>query len=398
MIVLFAHDHRFIRAENAVWSESQFDAALWARYLRHFDSLTVAARHGAMPSGGTVAMLERSSAIGVSFELFPNLSSVRGLTFDRPAAWRRMRELVLAHDAVIARLPSEIGLLAIAAARTAGKPWAVEVAGCPWDALWQYGRHSARLYAPIAWTRMRLTVRRADHALYVTRDFLQRRYPCNASNIAAASNVVLTETSHDVLESRLARIARVGTGPLRLGLIGTLRGRYKGIQILLAALAQARAELPALSLRILGAGNVAPWQDAAGRLGVDDLVFFDGTLPAGDPVLHWLDQIDVYLQPSLQEGLPRALIEAMSRGCPALASTVAGIPELLPSEDLVRPGDSRALASLLARRSTDRRWMAARARANWSRARDYRAEVLDVRREEFFLRFRSAAERENYRA
>lgn len=390
MKAIFAFDHRFIPAEGEVWSESQFESALWARYLAHFDELTVVGRHGTVPDGKSASQLELSSAPGVAFELFPNLSSLQGLTFARPAAWRRMRMLVATHHAVIARLPSEIGLLAIAAARAEGKPWAVEVAGCPWDGLWNHGSASGRLYAPIARWRMGRAVARADHALYVTRAFLQHRYPSQAANIVAASNVSLPEVPETALTARLERIADLGCSPLRLGLIGSLRTRVKGIQTVLAVLAQIRAELPPVSVHVLGGGDPIPWQQEAAQQGVDDLVHFDGTLLAGEPVLRWLDEIDIYLQPSLKEGLPRALIEAMSRGCPAIASTVAGIPELLPDDDLIRPGDDKRLARLLRSRMTDRDWMAARARRNWETAREYRAEVLDARRAEFWNRFRGA--------
>ena len=399
MKTLFAHDHRFIQVEGAVWSESQFDAALWSRYLGHFDSLTVVARGGNLPEGNTVAQLERSSAPSVKFELFPNLSSLRGLTLARPRAMQRMQALVASHDAVIARLPSEIGLMAISAARAVGKPWAVEVVGCPWDGLWHYGSLAGAAYAPVAWLRMRRALRLTDHAIYVTRDFLQRRYPTQAQNTAVASNVVLKNVTPTVLEARLAKIAALsshkGNQPLRLGLIGTLRTRYKGIQTLLAAIAMSRAELPPLSVHILGGGDPLPWQAEAADLGIDDLVHFDGTLPAGDPVLHWLDSIDLYLQPSLQEGLPRALIEAMSRGCPALASTTAGIPELLPREDLIRPGDTDALARLLKRRAADRDWMTKRASGNWEMAFDYVSEVLEERRRTFWGQFRGSIESES---
>ena len=65
------------------------------------------------------------------------------------------------------------------------------------------------------------------------------------------------------------------------------------------------------------------------NFGVENQVFFDGTLPGGQPVYDWLDDLDLYLIPSLQEGLPRALVEAMSRGCPAIGAKTGGIPELL---------------------------------------------------------------------
>ncbi|WP_176251317.1 glycosyltransferase family 4 protein [Sulfitobacter sp. HGT1] len=391
MKTIFAHDHRFIKAEDKVWSENQFESALWTRYLAHFDALTVVARHGTLPPGKTVEQLEKSSTLNVDFEFFPNLSNVMGLTLARPAAMRRMQALVADHDAVIARLPSEIGYLAIAAARAAGKPWAVEVVGCPWDGMWYHGGLAARLYAPAAWIRLRQALRHADNAIYVTRDFLQRRYPTRAQNSTVASNVVLKDLAPDILGARLARIATTPNRELRLGLIGTLRNRYKGIQTVLAALARTRAELPPLSLHILGGGDPAPWRQESERLGIADIVHFEGTLPAGDPVMHWLDEIDIYLQPSFQEGLPRALIEAMSRGCPVLASTAAGIPELLPEEDLIRPGDARALAALLLSRIADSHWMVDRAHHNWHEAHSYRTEVLDARRALFWEAFRSDA-------
>ena len=97
MKAIFAHDHRFIPSDGAVWSESQFEAALWSRYLSHFDSLTVIGRRGELPPGKTVVQLEKSSAPGVEFNLFPNLSNLQGLTLTRPAAMRQMQELVTAH-------------------------------------------------------------------------------------------------------------------------------------------------------------------------------------------------------------------------------------------------------------------------------------------------------------
>lgn len=77
----------------------------------------------------------------------------------------------------------------------------------------------------------------------------------------------------------------------------------------------------------------------------------------------------------------------MSRGCPALASTVAGIPELLPREDLIAPGDIPALATLLRRRVDDTAWMARSARTNWETAQDYEAGLLEERRAIFWAQF-----------
>ena len=170
-------------------------------------------------------------------------------------------------------------------------------------------------------------------------------------------------------------------------MIGTLQGRTKGIHVLLRALAQARPQLPALKLRILGQGDIRAWMREATEIGVADLVQFDGTLPSQELVLKWLGDIDVYIQPSLQEGLPRALIEAMSQGCPAIGSTAGGIPELLPGEDLVPPDDHRALGVLLAMRLVDTGWMKHSASRNWERAQDFDPAILNPRRDAFWREF-----------
>ena len=390
MNLLFAYSARFVRDGESVYSEGHFGAAIWRRYRPHFDQVVVAARQGRVPPEKPASELELASADGVSFELFPNFSSIRGLLVDRHRQRPRMRQLVSDADAVIARVPSEMGLLAIGCARELGKPWAVEVVGCPWDGLWHYGTIAGKLYAPIAWLRTRRAVGQAPFALYVTESFLQARYPCIGGQIAYASNVNLPKACSDVLDRRLDRIRNCVNRPLKIGLIGSLRTRAKGLHIAMEALAGIRGRVPSFTLHILGGGRKQPWEELAARHNIADIVYLEGTLPMGEAVLEWLDDIDLYLQPSLQEGLPRALIEAMSRGCPALASRKAGIPELLPAQDLVAPSAASALGKLVERRLGDRPWMVARARSNWETALRYQAEFLDEQRAQFWRSFVSS--------
>ncbi|MEX0729489.1 MAG: glycosyltransferase [Aquisalimonadaceae bacterium] len=294
-------------------------------------------------------------------------------------------------DAVIARLPSEVGLLAVAEARKAARPFAIEVAGCGWDSLWNHGNWQGKVYAPVMTLRMKLAVAESAHSLYVTREFLQRRYPCRQGNTVSCSNVEIPAPDRHVLERRLERMANRTDSPVVLGLIGTLRTRYKGIQTVMEALSRVRAELPPVIFRVLGGGDAGPWKEEAAKFGVDDLVVFDGTRPVGEPVLQWLDEVDLYLQPSFQEGLPRALIEAMSRACPALASTCAGIPELLEGDCLVRPGDAKSLGQLLVESVNNREWQFRQSQRNWSEAAHYSRDVLEKRRFDFLAAFAAEA-------
>lgn len=387
MKLIFAYDHHFIPHDGMVFSEGQFTEVFWDRYLTHFSEILVVCRHGEYVKEKNVQRITRSDRFEVKFEFLPNLSSLRGQLSLRPHAATQLHNILRGADALVARLPSEIGLLAVAEAQRIGLPWAVEIVGCAWDSLWNYGSFQAKCYAPFMAWRTKQAVRKAEFALYVTSEFLQKRYPCkDGARTVACSNVSISNDSDAILDTKLKSITSQSL-PLVLGLIGTLRTRYKGIQTVLKALSLARSSLPPVIFRVLGGGDPFPWQVEATRLGVSDITFFDDPLPPGDAVLEWLDGVDLYLQPSFQEGLPRALIEAMSRACPALASHCGGIPELLEKGCLIQPGDSDCLSRLIILALSDEHWRISQARRNWKTSQHYTFDSIDDRRRVFFSEF-----------
>jgi glycosyltransferase involved in cell wall biosynthesis len=104
-----------------------------------------------------------------------------------------------------------------------------------------------------------------------------------------------------------------------------------------------------------------------------------------------MDELDLYVIPSLGEGLPRALVEAMSRGLPAIGSRRGGIPELVDGRWLHRPGDDRGLARLVAGLLDDPAALQAEARRSWETAGRFTAGALEQRREALVHRFAAAA-------
>jgi glycosyltransferase involved in cell wall biosynthesis len=181
----------------------------------------------------------------------------------------------------------------------------------------------------------------------------------------------------------------VGKSQFTLIFVGTLAQLYKAPDVLIDAVGLCVQEGLDLQLILVGDGkHRAELEAKATTLGLGQCVRFLGRLPAGDAVRAQLDRADLFVLPSYQEGLPRAMIEAMARGLPCIGSTVGGIPELLPSEDMVPPGDAAVLAHKIRQVVTAPHRMSRQSARNLEKAQDYKDEVLNRRRIAFYSHVR----------
>lgn len=138
---------------------------------------------------------------------------------------------------------------------------------------------------------------------------------------------------------------------LFLGLVGTRKGVYD----LLPAFQKAIGDFGAMQLTIGGNGEVDQAQIMANELNVMDRVTFAGWV-SGEDKLRLLQQADIYVLPSYNEGLPVSILEAMSWGVPVISTRVGGIPELIDDgEDglLIEAGDQTALSAAILRLAGD---------------------------------------------
>ena len=89
---------------------------------------------------------------------------------------------------------------------------------------------------------------------------------------------------------------------------------------------------------LVGGGNNEFLKKIANKNAVGNQVIFHGKLEH-DEIFKWLRDIDIYIQPSDTEGLPRSVIEAMSVACPVIGSNAGGIPELINSSAIFDKGN-----------------------------------------------------------
>lgn len=370
MRVAFFHSHKFRCSGDMYSSIGSLTEDVLSRYIGEKDELFVYARVVPANDGERLSEIRDKRIHIIPYKDVP------------------LDSQIAIADFCIMRLPSPIGFRACCIARRLGKPYLVEVVGCVRDVYWNHSMLGKMLAFP-AYMVMKSHVKRAEYVVYVTREFLQERYPCLGRSIGV-SDVDMPASSAEVLERRLQRI-RNRKEKIVLGTIGAVDVKYKGQERVIRAL-KLLSEQRNLDYEywLIGPGQCDYLLNIARQYGVADRVRFLGP-KSHDEVFLLLDEIDIYVQPSRAEGLCRAILEALSRGCPVIASDVGGNSELVNSEYLFHhtKKETKTIASLIA--SLTKEKMDEQARRNYSTATCYDRESLAHRWRTFYDEFRAVS-------
>jgi glycosyltransferase involved in cell wall biosynthesis len=401
MNLVIALEHRFFRTpDGSYWSETLYPRPFWSRYLSVFSQLGILARVHDTPTKSE--SWKRVDGDRVSFVPIPAYvgPSAFLLSFLRVRA--AVQNAGLDRSAVILRVPGMIASV-VSSCLERGRPYGVEVIGDPLDVFSRHAvSHPLRPFFRWWFTRtLKRQCQEAACSLYVTDHALQDRYPPGTSKGGlSASGIPQEHLSVGASDADLQDPAFVNSVAdtrqgerFRLIHVGTLEVLYKAPDVLLGALARCVAEGLNGELVMIGDGRERPRMERlAQRLRVADRVKFLGQLPAGEAVRRELDTSDLFVLPSRQEGMPRALIEAMARGLPCIGTTVGGIPELLPDVALVPRNDVNSLAAKILQFARDPKLRAALARMNLTAARRYHESILQPKRVAFYERLRDITE------
>ncbi len=138
----------------------------------------------------------------------------------------------------------------------------------------------------------------------------------------------------------LRKQLNVKPGDILVGVVSRLEIPRKGHHVLIKALAQLVLQHPHLHCAVIGDGlGREELQLQVEQLGLNAHVTFVGTQ---HNIPEWLQALDIFVLPSLHEGFPMAIIEAMAAGRPIVATRVGGVGELIEHRReglLIKPDD-----------------------------------------------------------
>ena len=120
------------------------------------------------------------------------------------------------------------------------------------------------------------------------------------------------------------------------------------------------------------------------KYGLDKEVKIIGALPH-DEVFKWLENIDIYIQPSYMEGLCRAIVEAMSKVCPVICTDAGGNFELIEEKNIYKQRDIFGLINILENINNEE--LKKNAVFNYNKSKKYTANLLNEKRNIFYSKF-----------
>ncbi len=183
------------------------------------------------------------------------------------------------------------------------------------------------------------------------------------------------------------RIPAPGGSPGRpvIGTVAVLEER-KGHRFLLEAAALLKRQGHRLSYRFAGEGALrGRLEQIVAKLGLQEEVTFLGFV---SDVPAFLSEIDIFVLPSIYEGLGVAVLEAMAASRPVIASRVGGLSELVEDQItgiLIPPGDSLALARAISQLVSEIELAQKMGARGWERVQDtFTVEKMAKKNEEYY--------------
>ena len=257
-------------------------------------------------------------------------------------------------------------------------PYLIEVTSNVFDTLWHHGS-LGKIKAVLGERTLKRIIREAPFAIYVTEGYLQSRYPTNGKTIGC-SDVDIDMLSDAEFSDKENLITDKNL--LRVGTAAYLDVDYKGQKDVIRAIANLyKKGICCFEYHLIGNGTGVSLLNLTNELGISGRTIIDGSLPH-EQVPSWMDELDLYIQPSYTEGLCRSLVEALGRGCPIICSNVGGNYEIVDKKDMFSKKNVSEIEELLQSFICKERRKQS-IRNSKMKAKKFRKEVLETTRNGF---------------
>lgn len=306
--------------------------------------------------------------------LIQNVKSLKGI-FELN---KILKEVIKKSDAVLCFGIN--GFFAYKIAKKMKKTVISYVGGSVFDTLTSMKSIKKKLIAPFIHLMIKNEVKYSDYVHYVD-SYLIKQYPTNGKVLVCPSVVIEVKNKSLILQYRKNLYNDISSRTIKFGIIGYVNNNIKGIDLAIKALASLKIDF---ELEIVGRGNHDWLNDLLKKEEVENKVKFLGVIENRQKLFKWLDSLDIYLQPSRTEGMPRATLEAMSRGLPVISSNAGGLKALINENYIFNNGNYKDFANKINLLIKDTNNLLNESKRNLEVAERYDKKILDEKRDKFY--------------
>jgi glycosyltransferase involved in cell wall biosynthesis len=358
-----------------MYSDGGLQSNVWEKnYLPYFDSITIIARQSYdRKNAKTIASTDK-----VDFKLIKQFRSNVDFLLNYYKIKQIIKHEVLKADIIILRLPSTLGYTSVPMLLRYGKPFILEIVTDVYRAYWYMGSALGKICAWYFEAITKKYINKAPCVQYVSKN-LKKKYKGSCF-----SEIISDVIIDNILAPQEIDINRFTSEVFEIGLVGSFIGYYKGHEVLLKAISKLPKHiLKNIEIYFIGVGDYDRVKKKAEILNLIKNIKYIGLMDHKD-VIDLYKSLSLYVQPSYLEGMPRSMLEAMSMGCPVLASTVGGMPDVITQNYLHKPGDYKRLSQQIEMFYEQRKCLEQEAFNSLKRVVPFLQKNLDSKRKEFY--------------
>lgn len=386
-LLLVADGHYFRDKHGDVYVETTYDYQFYSRYLAVFDKVYAVVRIENIDKASP--KLKKCSGTNLEFLELPAFTGPWEYIKHFPHLKKLAKQYSQKASCGIFRLPAATANFMCKSFSKTKKPFAVEIVVDPWE---NFAPGSIRsILRPViryTWTKLvKDMCKKANGASYVTQNYLQEKYPCAADLKKNSASFKSWYSSVELPDDEFAQPRKYELKKTWtiIHVANTFADYGKGHIPLMNALKIVRRKGYDVQIEFVGDGSKKDeFIQYAKSQNISDAVKFLGRLPSGDRVRQQMKKADLFVFPTKAEGLPRALLEAMSVGLPCLSSPTCGIPEVLDKKYLYQYEDYNGFASGIIDFIENPLKMEQASSENIVIAKHFSSSVLNKRRKEFY--------------
>lgn len=332
-VIFVVLEHRFYKYNGDVYTALSFPYSYWSEYLEYFDRVYVVARVKKIEK--FEPGLIKVSGCNVSFKEMPYYRGLKNFILIFPYFFLKMLMVIYCNDNFLLRSGNvaNVAFLFILILR---KKYIREYPGNVKEGIIGFAGESLinRLIANLSDYFSRFQGKYSKANSFVS-EYCKTLYESkNPSFVFSSFN------SGEIRQKKIG-YKNVQESSLRLVSVGRLE-REKGHYILLQAMVELKKEGVNSTLVLVGDGSEMHRLKSFSKDQEIDVCFL-GAVTDRNLLFNTVVACDVFVIPSLTEGMPRALLEAMAIGMPCIGSRVSGVPEVLEDDSMAMAGDVGSL-------------------------------------------------------